>query len=327
MKSPPIRTLALATALAAAGCEQPADVREYSSDAVAVELLVPPGGSKGASAEEAAAAAAPAADAAAAPPTSSSAPAESPTGPQIAYTYRYGVEVPADRAADLMRRHETACTRAGPSVCQVLGSQSHRMGRDAVSARLELRATPAWITAFRATLETDAEQAGGRIARASTDSEDLTRSLTDTAARLRALTTLRDRLQNLLATRSAPLEQLLATERELARVQGELDATRSALAVMRTRVAMSHVTLQYDGAQQFAPDNAFTPVKRALTGSLSAFMGTLGAIIYAFATLLPLLLILGPLVWLAWKHRRKVRLTRKARPAPSEAPDDAPRPD
>jgi chromosome segregation ATPase len=173
---------------------------------------------------------------------------------------------------------------------------------------LELRAAPVWLDRFRAGLEGDAEKAGGRIAQAATDSEDLTRSMTDTSARLRALTTLRDRLQTLLATRSAPLDQLLATERELARVQGELDAARSALNLMSTRVAMSDVTLRYQSEGQFAPDSAFTPVARAAQGSLGAFMGTLGAIIYAFAALLPVLLLLGPLAWLGWRHRRRLKL-------------------
>ena len=317
MKSPSISVAALCAALAVAGCSQPDQVDAFSSESVNLEMLSPQSGYKEAPAAEAAMA--PAADAAAAaePAPASAAPAEVPTGAQIAYSYHYGVEVPADRATDLMRRHETACTRAGPSVCQVLESESRRHGRDSVSASLELRAAPAWLTTFRATLEADAEQAGGRIAAASTESEDLTRSLTDTAARLRALTTLRDRLQTLLATRSAPLEQLLATERELARVQGELDATQSALTAMRTRVALSHVSLSYRSAQQFAPDNAFTPVKEALTGSLAAFMGTLGAIIYALATLLPLALILGPLAWLGWKHRWKVRLGRRSKKDPA----------
>lgn len=322
MKSPSISAAALCAALAVAGCGQPDGVDEFSTQSVDLEMLRPPSNYKEAPAAEAAMA--PAADAAAPAETApaSVAPTEIPSSAQIAYSYRYGVEVPADRATDLMRRHEAACTRAGPSVCQVLESESRRHGRDSVSASLELRAAPVWLTTFRGTLEAEAEQAGGRIAAASTESEDLTRSLTDTAARLRALTTLRDRLQALLATRSAPLEQLLATERELARVQGELDGTQSALTAMRTRVAMSHVSLSYQSAQQFAPDNAFTPVKQALTGSLAAFMGTLGAIIYALATLLPLLLILGPLVWLGWKHRRKIRVGKKAKTPPATAGDD-----
>ena len=137
----------------------------------------------------------------------------------IAYAYFYGLELPSDRVSEVRSRHEAACVEAGPRVCQLLGSETQSYGDDQSSATLRLRATPAWLTGFRAGLEADADAAGGRIAQSRTDAEDLSRSLTDTEARLRALETLRDRLQQLLATRSGPLEQLLQTERELARVQ------------------------------------------------------------------------------------------------------------
>ena len=232
----------------------------------------------------------------------------------IAYSYRYALELPSDQVNGLRSRHEAACVEAGPRVCQILGSESQAYGDDQVSATLRLRATPAWLTTFRAGLEGQADDAGGRIASSQTDAEDLSRSLTDTEARLRALETLRDRLQQLLATRSGPLEQLLQTERELARVQGELDATRSALAVLRDRVAMSTLTLTYQSETRFASNSAFSPVGNALGNSLRVFMATLGGLIYLVAGLLPLLLILLPVGWLV---RRWVRIRRERRTPPA----------
>lgn len=238
-----------------------------------------------------------------APPIQSAEPTPQ-AAPQIAYSYRYALEIPADRAPGLMNRHEQACVAAGTGVCQVIGARSDRQGRDALSARLEVRATPAYIARLRATLAEDVKGAGGRIASEATDSEDLTRSLSDTTARLNALTTLRDRLQQLLATRSGPLDQLLQVERELARVQGELDATRSALETMRTRVATSRLTIDYHAAGRLAPDSAFRPVTEALSGALGVFMTTLGALILIVAGLAPIALIAAPLVWLFLRRRR-----------------------
>lgn len=294
-------TVGLAATLALAGCDSP---RADADHAVAVDMIMPSPGAAPAmpAAAETAGETGPAAAIAPVQPS------------QIAYVYNYGLELPANRAPELMRRHEQACVAAGPAVCQVIGAETSRYGNDAVSARLELRAAPAFLNRFRAGLEGDAEKAGGRLAMASTSSEDLTRQLSDTEARLRALSTLRDRLLQLLATRSAPLEQLLATERELARVQGELDATTSALAVMRTRVAMSRVTVDYQAQQQFASDGVFSPVANALKGSLRAFMGTLGVLIYALATLAPLGVVLGPLIWLGLRWRRRRLAERKAAP-------------
>ncbi|MES2833783.1 MAG: DUF4349 domain-containing protein [Pseudomonadota bacterium] len=295
-------------AMTLAGCGD--GQRSYSSDAVNVEMAPPSSGSGGilggTSLGAAASVRAPGSTPPAAPAVQAS---------QIAYVYHYGLELPAARAPELMRRHEAACVAAGPNVCQVIGADTRRYGHDSVSATLKLRAAPAFLNRFRAGLEGDAEKAGGRVASASTESEDLTRDLSDTEARVRALTTLRDRLQQLLATRAAPLDQLLATERELARAQGELDATTSALNAMRTRVAMSRLTLEYRTAPQFASEGVFAPVSNAINGSLGAFMGTLGVLIYTIAVLLPLGLLLAPLVWLGLRWRRR-RLAARAAAAP-----------
>lgn len=227
--------------------------------------------------------------------------------PSIAYAYRFGLELPAEAVPTVMGRHEQACIAAGPSVCQVIGASSSRMGRDSVEARLEMRAAPAYVGRFRAALDGEARGAGGRVSQQAVESEDLTRQLVDTEARMRAMETLRDRLQQLLATRSGTLEQLLQVERELARVQGELDATRSALAVMRTRVQTSRLDVTYSAAGRLAPDSAARPVVDALNSASYAFMTSLGMLILFIASVLPVLMVGAPLIWLLWRWRRRVR--------------------
>lgn len=278
--------------LLATGCDQGGAQNQYLDEVASVELL-PPVASEATS--NAAAGTAPGVPAAAA------------TGPQIAYSYDYALETPGQTAAPLMTRHESACRAAGPAQCQVISSNTMRIGSDGMAATLRMRAGSVWLDRFRATLADDAKNANGRIASASTESEDLTRSLSDTGARLRALTTLRDRLQGLLGTRSAPLEQILATERELARVQGELDATQSALTAMQTRVAMSAISIRYETTPVFASEGVMAPMTNALRSSLSVFMASVGALIYVFAALLPLAIILAPVVWWAMKRRRQRR--------------------
>lgn len=308
-----LKTLVSLTAIAAlAGCQQ-AD-QNISADATdtaaSMEMTVPAAPPAMAVASDAAG------KASSGPPTEVTVQAA-----RIAYTYRYGLEIPADKGPALMQRHEQACVSAGPAVCQVIGSESTRHGRDSLSARLEIRATPAFLTPFRARLTGDATSAGGRVALAATDSEDLSRSLSDTEAQMRALATLRDRLQQLLATRSAPLEQLLQTERELARVQGELDATRSALELMRTRVATSRLTITYEATGQLAPDSAFRPVTNALDNALTVFMQALGALIIVFAAILPVALITVPLAWILLRRRKAARIRRAASPVPPATED------
>ncbi len=300
---------ALAIAVGISACDGGRDnsAAEYGSADVAMMEIAPAAPVSPMQAKDAAATSAEAGASSGAP-----VPAVQPVS-AIAYSYRYALDLPSDQVNAMRSRHEAACIEAGPRVCQILGSESQAYGDDQVSATLRLRATPAWLTTFRAGLEGQADDAGGRIASSQTDAEDLSRSLTDTEARLRALETLRDRLQQLLATRSGPLEQLLQTERELARVQGELDATRSALAVLRDRVAMSQLTITYQSETRFASNSVFSPVGNAFANSLRVFMATLGGLIYLVAGLLPVALILLPVGWLV---RRWVRIRRERRPPP-----------
>jgi hypothetical protein len=292
-----IGVAAIAAGLAVAGCGQASQEggENYSDDAVAVEMIAParPGE-------------APVEQASPGPDASDQTPV-AVTAPRIAYVYHYGLEVPVDRAPGLMARHEQACASAGAAVCQVIGSDTTRIGRDDLTARLEIRATPAFIARFRDGLANDAREAGGRVAQNSTESEDLTRSLIDTEARLRAQTTLRDRLQGLLASRSGSLEDLLKVETELARVQGEIDAQQSMLAEMRTRVATSRLSIEYRSAGQLAPDSAFRPVVQAVQGAFAAMMATVGVLITLLAVLVPIGLIVTPVGWFIMRRRRAAK--------------------
>lgn len=293
------------------GCEQDATYSDAAVDTASVAMELAPPSPPPADATQNAAAASPQA-------------AQPATAPRMAYVYRYGLELPAERTAGLMGRHEAACVAAGAATCQVIGSETTRYGQDEVMSQLTLRASPTWIAGFRARLAGEAEAAGGRVASSATESEDLTRALVDTEARLRAQTTLRDRLQSLLATRSGSLEELLKVESELARVQGEIDAVQSNLAVMRTRVATSRLEISYAAEGQLAPDGTLRPVQDAVDGATGAFMTSVAALIWVFAFMLPLALIVVPLVWWALK-RRKAKLSRRR--ALSVAEDAASRKD
>lgn len=270
-----------------AGCGQ-YENQPISNDAVAVELVAP---------------------------SAPGAPGPTPTpaaAPSVAYVYRYTLELPAARTVGLMTRHERACIDAGPAVCQIIGSESNRYGRDSLTASLQIRAIPAWIARFRGDLAGEAGAAGGRIASSGTESEDLTRQLVDTEAQLRAKTTLRDRLQQLLATRNGSLEELLKVERELAQVQGEIDATQSGLVAMRTRVATSRLDIDYRSEGQIATDSVFRPVTDALRAALTVFMTSVGALITIAAVVLPFALIATPLVWWILRQRSAAKRLRRA---------------
>ncbi len=232
----------------------------------------------------------------------------------LAYSYRAGLEVPGWRIRPLMGTHQQACLAAGPGICQVLGANLESYGEDRVNGQVSLRAAPEWLASFRAGLEGDARKSDGRITQDATATEDLTRAIVDSEARLRAQKTLRDRLQSLLAKRPGSLADLLELERELARVQSQIDADQSALAVMRARVEMSVLDITYTARPSAVTAGALAPLREAITGFLAVAAQSLAAIVTLTAALLPVVLTASPVIWLGWRAWR--RRTSKSPQAP-----------
>jgi hypothetical protein len=192
-------------------------------------------------------------------------------------------------------------------VCQVLSSSLTEYGDDNLGASLTLRAVPDWLATFRGGLQADARLADGRIVASSVQAEDLTRTLVDTEARLRAKRTLRDRLEKLLTTQSDDIGDLLAVERELARVQSELDFAQSSLEIARKRVDMAMLDLNYQSTPAALGRNTFAPIGSAFNNFMGTFSSAVALIIKLIAGLTPFVLVGAPAVWLLrrwWRGRR-----------------------
>lgn len=283
--------LALSVVLALAACSRPGERSAPSSEAVAVDLAAP---------------SAPAAKASARAAVSPVQAATAQTLPQLAYVYQTWIEAPAAAVPGLLARHETACRSAGAAVCQIISAQGSSRSGDASDAQLTLRAEPGWLQRFRGGLAGDAQSVKGKVTGSVTKSEDLTRSIVDTEAALRAKTVLAGRLEQLLATRQGKLSELLELERALAQVQGEIDAARSELAVMRTRVATSELTLSYNSRPLASGDGAWRPLSEAVRGSVKVFATVLAVLVTLAAAALPIAALAG-LGWLVWRRTRRPR--------------------
>jgi hypothetical protein len=293
-----------------AGCSEQAAMKSAPSTEIAATAAV-----EGRMAADAVAEA-PAAEAAPAPNGGGAGggPLLTPQPSYLAYQYATQIELPALKVEPLMQAHEQACRKAGAQLCQVLGASTNSSGPDYVSAQLELRAEPKWLEGFRDGLAGQAKAADGRIKGASVTAEDLTRQIVDTEARLRAQKTLRERLQQLLKDRPGKLSDLLETERELARVQGEIDSQESELAVMRARVSMSRLSLNYETKPNPVTGGAFEPIGDAFNNFFRVVAQGFASLIYVFAALLPWLVVGGPLVWLGlrWWRGRTAKVKVKA---------------
>ena len=227
----------------------------------------------------------------------------------LAYAYSATFVVPADNVTRAMKGHENKCITAGPAFCQVVTAASQKDG-DSVSANLSLRATPAWLGTFRSGLEQDAKSANGKLEAQGVTSEDLTRNIVDSEARLRALKALRIRIEALIASRPGKLADLLEAERELARVQGEIDSFESNLSVMRARVTMSAMDLRYQSRQIAVGGGTFKPLGDAITGFFGVMATSLAALITFLAAILPFALVVIPIGYYGLKWRAKMKSRR-----------------
>jgi len=233
----------------------------------------------------------------------------------IAYTYDFQMQYGSTAVEPAMDAHREACMTAGPDVCQVVSSSSFSRNETHAQARLQIRAAPDWLEAFLGNLERDVEESGGEIVSSNMSSTDLSRPILDAEARLNAQRALRDRLTALLERDDADLADLVALERELARVQGGIESIESNLRNLRARVTMSTVDLSYTSRITVTGDGAVNPVTAALRDVVRNFSRALGSVITFVAMAAPWLILIIPALWLLGRWRRRVNARKRAEKA------------
>lgn len=235
----------------------------------------------------------------------------------MAYRYNYGYVLPAKSVASTANSHMQICLDAGPAKCEVLNSGTQSRTDENVSAHLTIRGEPKWLEDYKVQIGESVAKAKGKLENSSIDAEDLTRAILDTDARLNAKKGLRTRLENLLETRDAELKDLLELERELSRVQGEIESITSNLKVLRKRVSKSIVHVNYGSKSRVMDGGTFSPVTNALKGFVRNFAWALGGVITFIAAILPwLVLVIIPLAWFGrwlWRRFRTDQENSKAR--------------
>ncbi|MBS0296758.1 MAG: DUF4349 domain-containing protein [Proteobacteria bacterium] len=303
----PMLVSALVLAVGLAGCSKKDEVSPHRS----VAATAPAATQDAAAADKAAPV--PAADLAA--PRSQEKPAVAKskplavTAPELAYAYQYGVEAPPAAVPMLVRLHESVCSAAGATNCQVVAANTTAVGKDDASGHLELRGEPNWLRGFRSRIEDDVKAAHGTLKGSQIETEDLSRSIVDTEAQLRAKKTLRDRMQNLLATHKGKLSDLVDLEQQVTQTQGQIDAAESELAVMKTRVATAKLTIDYRSSLALAPNSAFGRLSAAGHGFVRHFMDMVGFLLTLLSYFLPFGIVAGIGWWVFGKRRRPVVTT------------------
>jgi hypothetical protein len=130
----------------------------------------------------------------------------------------------------------------------------------------------------------------GQLENVISDSQDVTEEYYDVEARIRNQKQEETRLLDLLSKATGKLDEVLAVERELARVRGEIEQMEGRLRVLGSLTTMSTVTLDVREIKDYVPEEAVTygtRVRRAWQGSTAALAATSKTVSIVLVALLP----------------------------------------
>lgn len=145
----------------------------------------------------------------------------------------------------------------------------------------------------------------GHLESVSVNAEDVGEEFVDVAARAVNGHKLEQRLIDILGTRTGKLSDVLAVERELARVREDIERQEGRMRYLRTRSAMSTLAVTvHEKPPVVAGTGSLGMLAEAFRQSWRNFIGFVASAIAAMGTLLPLAAIVAALGWLVWRTRR-----------------------
>ena len=194
-----------------------------------------------------------------------------------------------------------------------VGNTSVRGGEERTrSATLELK-----IPAARFEQAVGGLRPIGKLESVQVHAEDVGEEYVDLSARTANARRLEERLLALLANRTGKLEDVLAVERELARVRQEIDSQEGRLRYLRSRAAVSTLNVTVHEPRPLIGEYPRArPIREAFRDAWRNFIRFMAGLIASLGFLVPAGLIVASIVWLVRRYR-----PRRARPAPP-----APRP-
>ena len=173
-------------------------------------------------------------------------------------------------------------------------------GRDQVrSATLEVK-----IPAAKYDQAVGALGGIGKVESVNTSVADVGEEFVDINARVANAKRLEERLVNLLATRTGKLEDVLAVERELARVREEIERNEGRIRYLKTRAAISTLSVTVHEPMPILGQNpGDNPIVGAFKQAWRNFVGFVAWLIASLGVLIPLGVVLAG----AWYAYRRVR--------------------
>lgn len=149
----------------------------------------------------------------------------------------------------------------------------------------------------------------GKVENVQSNAQDVSEEFVDVSARVANAKRLEERLISLLANRTGKLEEVLAVERELARIREEIERYEGRIRFLQTRVATSTLTITVHEKQPLISNSpGQNVIAEAFKSAWRNFVAFVAGFISALGFLIPLAVLFAPMVY-AWRRwvRRKAR--------------------
>jgi len=144
----------------------------------------------------------------------------------------------------------------------------------------------------------------GRLLSSTTTAQDVGEEFVDVTARVANARRLEERLLTLLATRTGKLDDVLAVERELARVREEIDGNTGRLRFLRSKIAVSTLTVTVAERGPVVGQPGSNVIVEAFKRAWRNFVTVIASGIGLLGGLLPLLALVV-LVVFGWRRWRR----------------------
>lgn len=196
----------------------------------------------------------------------------------------------------------------------ISGSYIYEMKEGQYAANITLRVP---VTQFDAIM--DQLQELGKAAEINKNEDDVTMQYLDLETRIKNLKAQEERLREILEMANT-VEDVLAVERELGRVRGEIEVMTTQFTYLQDQVSYSTINLyireEHIATQNISPapfENLSTRMKEALVRSINFVLAAFAAVLVAFTAMLPVLLILALVIFII--RRLIARAAKRKTPA------------
>jgi hypothetical protein len=216
------------------------------------------------------------------------------TIPKLAYAYALTYLLPGDKIAATQDAHRDMCEEMGPARCQLLALERGIGNEQSNNASLKMRVATSEARRFQILLEHGVTEAGGRTENAKIATDEVSKQIVDTEARVRQRELLVARLTEVLRKREGKPADLLAAERSVTQAQEELDQAKSWLGELQGRVAMSEFDIRYGAiAPSATTEGVGAQLGEAVQGSGAVFLIGLRFVLSLLIYLLPWIVLIG----------------------------------